>query len=155
MQAIPIITIEAAGELMNALQDYLDKSEASFALVIDRGGAILSQHGKLPEGSDMTVLAALAAGSYAATRELAARVGEADFSSLHQEGLKMQLLMSAVDEDVVLVTGFGPQTTLGLVRFYAARAVPQVAGIIAKARAAQRPTEPIFTTADVAAAFRR
>lgn len=155
MQAIPIITIEAATELMTALQDYLDKSEASFTLVIDRGGAILSQEGKIPEDTDLTVLAALAAGSYAATRELAARVGEADFSALHQEGQRTQLLMSAVDEDVVLVTAFGPQTTLGLVRFYAARAVPQVAAIIEKARAAQRPSEPIFTAADVAAAFRR
>jgi predicted regulator of Ras-like GTPase activity (Roadblock/LC7/MglB family) len=103
----------------------------------------------------MTVLAALAAGSYAATRELATRVGETDFSALHQEGHHMQLLMSAVDDSVVLVTGFGAQTTLGLVRFYSARAVPQVAGIIEKARAAQRPAEPIFTSADVAAAFRR
>ena len=155
MQAIPIITFEAANQLLNALTDYLDKSEASFALVIDRGGSILSQHGDIPAGSDMTILAALAAGSYAATRELATRIGEADFSTLHQEGQKLQLLMSAVDEDVVLVTGFGPQTTLGLVRFYAARAVPQVAAIIQDARAAQRPAVPIFTAADVAAAFPR
>lgn len=148
MQAIPVITIEAAAQLLSALEDFLEKSEANFAMVIDRGGAILSQHGNLPVTTDPATVAALAAGSYAATSELAARVGEAEFNALHQEGRETQILISAVDDDVVLVTAFGPQTTLGLVRFYSARAIAQIADIVRAARAMQQHA-PVFSRDDL------
>ena len=43
MQAMPILTLQSATQLVDALEDYLDKSEASYALVIDRGGFNLDQ----------------------------------------------------------------------------------------------------------------
>jgi predicted regulator of Ras-like GTPase activity (Roadblock/LC7/MglB family) len=134
MHAIPILTIEAAENLLDALQDFLDNSEASFALIIERGGAVLGQHGEIPSSIDPTTVAALAAGSFAATRELALRVGEAEFSALHQQGRECQIFMSAVNEDAVLVTVFGSKTTLGLVRFYSVRAVKRIGTILDHAR---------------------
>lgn len=134
MHAMPILTIEAAENLLNALEDFLDQSEASFVLIIERGGAILGQHGEIPPSVDPTIVAALAAGSFAATREVALRVGESEFSALHQQGKERQILMSAVNEDAVLVTVFGPRTTLGLVRFYSVRAVKRIAAILDQAR---------------------
>jgi len=134
MRAMPILTIEAAESLLNILEDFLDKSEASFALIIERGGAILAQQGEIPPSIDPTIVAALAAGSFAATRELALRVGEAEFSALHQQGKEHQILMSAVNEDAVLVTVFGARTTLGLVRFYSVRTVKRIAAILDQAR---------------------
>ena len=41
MQTTPILTIQAAERLLNALEDYLDKSEGQLALVVDRGGIVL------------------------------------------------------------------------------------------------------------------
>jgi hypothetical protein len=76
MQSMPILTIETAERLLKLLEDYLEHSEASFALIIDHGGAILSQSGEIPSSMDPTIFGALAAGSFAATRELALRVGE-------------------------------------------------------------------------------
>ena len=134
MHALPILTIESAGKLIRALESYLDHSEASFALIIDRGGAVLSQHGDISPSIDTTIFSALAAGSFAATRELALRVGETEFSALHQQGKRSQILMSSINEDAVLVTVFGPKTTLGLVRFYSASAVKQLAFILERAR---------------------
>jgi predicted regulator of Ras-like GTPase activity (Roadblock/LC7/MglB family) len=131
---MPILTIEAAESLLGVLEDFLDSSEALFALIIERGGAILGQHGKIPTSIDPTIVAALAAGSFAATREIALRVGEAEFSALHQQGKERQIFMSAVNEDAILVTVFGPRTTLGLVRFYSVRAVKRIADILDQAR---------------------
>lgn len=148
MQSIPILTIQSAEQLLNALDDFLEKSEANFALVIDRGGAILSQHGNIPDSIDTTTLAALAAGSFAATRELALRVGETELSALHQQGERSQILMCAVDDDAVLTTVFGPQTTLGLVRFYSARAVKRIAAVLKQCRC-QQDTIPLFLDADL------
>ena len=134
MHAMPILTIEAAESLLNILEDFLDNSEASFALIIERGGAVLGQHGEIPASIDPTILAALAAGSFAATKEVARRIGETEFSALHQQGKERQILMSSVNEDAVLVTVFGPRTTLGLVRFYSVRAVKRIAAVLNQAR---------------------
>jgi len=56
--------------LQSLLADFLDKSQATFSLVIDRGGAILCQQGSLSGSIDFSILAALAAGSFAAPRNL-------------------------------------------------------------------------------------
>ena len=148
MQSIPILSIEATDQLLAALEDYLDKSEASFTMVIDRGGAVLSQQGDIPADADIMILAALPAGSFAATKELAHRVGEPEFTALHQQGQHWQIFMCAVDEDTILTTIFGVQSTLGLVRFYSTAAVRNVAGVLNAARADQMAI-PIFTEQDL------
>ena len=149
MQSIPILTMETVERMMNALEDFVNKSEAMFALVIDRGGAVFCQHGSIPDSTDTAVVAALAAGSYAATRELAARVGEAEFSALHQQGERFQVLMSSIDDDAVLVTVFGPTTTLGLVRFYSARTVKRLAAVLEEARSSPQVRSCLPSQEDV------
>jgi len=139
---MPILTVEAAEGLLKTLDDFLENSEASFALIIDRGGAVLSQQGQIPKGTDPTVFAALAAGSFAATRELALRVGETEFSALYQQGRRSHILISSVNEDAALVTVFGPKTTLGLVRFYATGTAKRIAVLLEQAcRASQIPID--------------
>ena len=147
MHAMPILTIQAAGNLLKALEDFLEKSEASFALIIERGGSILSQHGDIPDSTDPTILSALAAGSFAATREVARRVGETEFSALHQQGRQSHILMSAINDEAMLMSVFGPKTTLGLVRFYSAGAVKQIAAILEQARS--EPQIPIDLGSEV------
>ena len=149
MPATPILTIPGAERLLSALEELLDKSEARYALIIDRAGFVISQHGDLPRSTDASTVAALAAGSFAATSELAARVGELEFSALYQQGKHCHLLMNAVDSDIVLVTVFGSNTTIGLVKFYSARTVRQIAAVMDEMR--NTPvTEPVFTEQDAA-----
>jgi predicted regulator of Ras-like GTPase activity (Roadblock/LC7/MglB family) len=148
MQTMPILTMQAAANILSTLENFLDKSEASYALLIDRGGSILTQAGDFPESADPTIIAALAAGSFAATRELAYRVGEADCHELYQQGGHSHILINAVDDDVVLVTIFGPQSTLGLVKFYSTRAASRIAAVLHKLRA-EPHVEPVFTEQDV------
>ena len=145
---MPILTILSANHLLDALEDYLEKSEASFAMVIDRGGAALSQNGSLPADADTATIAALAAGSFAATKELALRIGETEFSALHQQGEQSQIFMAGIDDDTILVTVFGPQTTLGLVRFYSARTIKRIAAVLMESRTNQRAI-PLFSERDV------
>jgi predicted regulator of Ras-like GTPase activity (Roadblock/LC7/MglB family) len=152
MQSTPILTVQSANALLDVLEDFLDKSEANFAMVIERGGSVLSQGGAIPDATDTSIVAALAAGSFAATKELALRIGEQEFTALHQQGESSQLFMIAVCEDAVLVTVFGNQTTLGLVRFYSGRAVKQISAILDEARN-HHHLPPIFTSRDVAKAF--
>ena len=74
MNAIPVLTIEDVATLDGVLADFLKKAEAELTVVIDRGGNVISQYGDMTV-MDVTTIAALAAGSFAATRELARRIG--------------------------------------------------------------------------------
>jgi predicted regulator of Ras-like GTPase activity (Roadblock/LC7/MglB family) len=151
MQSTPILTVQSANALMDVLEDFLEKSEANFAMVIERGGSVLSQCGAIPEATDTSIVAALAAGSFAATKELALRIGEQEFTALHQQGEGAQLFMIAVCEDSVLVTVFGNQTTLGLVRFYSGKTVKQLNQVLEEST--HQYAAPVFTTRDVEHAF--
>ncbi len=145
MQAVPILTMQAAESLLNVLDDLLEKSEATFSLLLDRGGNLISQQGELPDNTDPSIVGALAAGSFAATRELAIRIGEHEFTALFQQGAHFSILINAVDDDVILVTAFTTQTTVGLVRFYSAGAVKRIASILANLRDNPPVMTPLFT----------
>ena len=81
MESIPVLTIEDVANIDAVLQEYLNKSESDLAVIIDKGGNVISQSGD-HEVMDVTIIAALAAGSFAATKELARRIGEVEFSAL-------------------------------------------------------------------------
>ncbi|PYL58071.1 MAG: hypothetical protein DMF30_03975 [Verrucomicrobia bacterium] len=82
MNLIPVLTIEDVATLDGVLGDFLKKAEAELTVVIDRGGNVISQLGDMSV-MDVTVIAALAAGSFAATKELARRIGEIEFNALY------------------------------------------------------------------------
>jgi predicted regulator of Ras-like GTPase activity (Roadblock/LC7/MglB family) len=138
MDSIPALTIEDVAAIDNILQDYLSRAEADLIVVIDRGGNLIAQVGDL-EVMDVTIIAALAAGSFAATKELARRIGEVEFNALYHQGNGSHIFMSSVDEDTIMITVFGGQTTVGLVRFYSAGAAQSLSGVLTGLREKSRP----------------
>ena len=78
---------------------------------------------------DVTIIAALAAGSFAATKELARRIGEVEFNALYHQGNGSHIFMNSVDDDTIMITVFGKRTTVGLVRFYSAATAQARRGI--------------------------
>jgi predicted regulator of Ras-like GTPase activity (Roadblock/LC7/MglB family) len=133
MNAIPVLTIEDVAALDGVLEDFLRKTEGDLTVVIDRGGNVISQFGDM-DVTDVTVIAALAAGSFAATRELARRIGELEFNALYHQGNGTHIFMNSVDEDTIMITVFGRRTTVGLVRFYSAAAAQRLAEILKSLR---------------------
>ena len=129
MNGIPVLTIEDVATLDGALGDFLKKAEADLTVVIDRGGNVISQFGNR-NVIDVTIIAALAAGSFAATRELARRIGEVEFNALYHQGNGSHMFMNSVDDDTIMITVFGRQTTVGLVRFYSASAAQNVGALL-------------------------
>ncbi|MCE5253475.1 MAG: roadblock/LC7 domain-containing protein [Actinomycetia bacterium] len=73
--------------------------------------------------ADILSLAALAAGSFAATRQLAAVLKEREFSLLFHEGKESNLHVMQVTERILLLITFGHETQVGRVRLYTGRAV--------------------------------
>ena len=94
-------------------------------------------------------IAALAAGSFAATRELAHRIGEVEFNALYHQGNGSHMFMNSVDDDTIMITVFGRRTTVGLVRFYSTAAAHNVANLL---KTLQRNGHGLeFTAADISA----
>jgi predicted regulator of Ras-like GTPase activity (Roadblock/LC7/MglB family) len=148
MNGIPVLTIEDVATLDGVLGDFLKKAEADMTLVIDRGGNVISQFGD-HNVMDVTIIAALAAGSFAATRELARRIGEVEFNALYHQGNGSHMFMNSVDDDTIMITVFGRRTTVGLVRFYSTAAAHNVANLLKTLQRNGHGFE--FTAADISA----
>ena len=129
MNCIPALTIENVANLDGILADFLKKADADLTVVIDRGGNVISQFGDVLV-LDVTIIAALAAGSFAATKELARRIGEVEFNALYHQGDGSHIFMNSVDDDTIMITVFGRRTTVGLVRFYSAATAHSVAELL-------------------------
>ncbi|MDD2710323.1 MAG: roadblock/LC7 domain-containing protein [Verrucomicrobiae bacterium] len=129
MESIPYLTREDVIQLDTLLLDYIQKAEASLTLLLDKGGSVIAQQGDM-EKVDVTIIAALAAGSFAATKELANRIGEKEFKALYHQGRDFHIFMSAVDEDSIITTVFNEKTTVGLVRFYTVNLISQLAPML-------------------------
>src|SRR5215831_9720668 len=141
MNCIPALTIENVATLDGILADFLKKSDADLTVVIDRGGNVISQFGDVAV-MDVTIIAALAAGSFAATKELARRIGEVEFNALYHQGNGSHIFMNSVDDDTIMITVFGRRTTVGLVRFYSAATAHSVAELL---KSLNNGTNPGFT----------
>ncbi len=134
MNSIPCLTINDVATLDGVLAEFLTKSEADLTVIIDRGGNVISQYGDMTV-MDVTIIAALAAGSFAATKELARRIGEVEFNALYHQGNGNHIFMNSVDDETIMITVFGRKTTVGLVRFYSsstAQAVGKLLGSLSR-----------------------
>jgi predicted regulator of Ras-like GTPase activity (Roadblock/LC7/MglB family) len=96
----------------------LKGAEAKCALLVDKDGHLITRQG-FTHSLDTTALAALLAGAFASTKEIARLVGEPEFSVLFHQGKKDHIHMSIVGERSILVVIFDDRTTIGMVRLYA------------------------------------
>jgi predicted regulator of Ras-like GTPase activity (Roadblock/LC7/MglB family) len=152
MESIPVLTIEDVANIDGILQEYLQKSESDLAVIVDKGGNVISQCGDL-QVMDVTIIAALAAGSFAATKELARRIGEEEFTMLFHQGNDSHIFMNSVDDDTIMITVFGSQqTTMGLVRYFSGSACQSMATLLSSLRNRQNNHGFQFDSADIAAA---
>src|SRR6266542_718790 len=99
---LPQLIAEDVRELDRVLSELVTRSEAAAAMVIDKGGFLINQSGPLQE-VDVTTLAALAAGSFAATQGMASIVSEPSFNCVYQQGEHYSLLVQNIENDTLLV----------------------------------------------------
>src|SRR5438093_13667628 len=132
MATLPQLIEEDVRELERALQDLLIKCEGSAALIIDKGGFLITQIGEARQ-LDTTTLAALSAASFAATEGIASLVSESNFSSVYQQGESHSLLVLNVDEYCLLTVVFKARISVGAVKYFAVATAKQIAKQLKKA----------------------
>ena len=142
--------------LDTALAELLQKGDSALAMVIDKGGPIIHQRGDSTTFDTVTI-AALAAGSFAATQAIADRLGETGFSAIYQQGEHLSLLFTNIDDNTVLVVIFKAELSAGAVKYYAAETVRKISRQFERA-AARAPGESIDLVSenvvDVSSVFR-
>jgi len=127
MATLPQLLEEDVQQLDEALRELLEKSDATAALIIDKGGFLITHQGDARK-FDLTTIAALASGAYMANQTIANLVHETNFNSVYQQGEKFSMFAVCVDEHCLLVVIFKAQVSVGVVKYFAAPAVEKIAG---------------------------
>jgi predicted regulator of Ras-like GTPase activity (Roadblock/LC7/MglB family) len=101
------------------------KSSARSVLLTDVSGHLLTFVGDCPE-IDLTGFLALCAGDYAASREMAAMLGEETFQALYHQGGDHQIYITSLGRRALLILLFNHESTLGLVRWAVKKYHPEL-----------------------------
>ena len=116
-----VVTEDQSRLMTSVLTDLAAQAEAEAVFLGDAGGNILSCIS--PPGSEaVQTIAALAAGSFSATRELARMIGETSFSSIYHKGENSSIYIQTIEGSYLLLVIFGKGTAVGLVKLYVDKA---------------------------------
>ena len=132
MATLPQLIEDDIRELDGALREFITQTSVTAALLIDKGGFLLTHQGAAGD-VDFTTLGALAAGAFMASQTIAGLVGENNFNSTFQQGEKSSLLVTDVDEHCLLVILFKSPTGAGLVKYYSSNCASRIARQLAAA----------------------
>jgi predicted regulator of Ras-like GTPase activity (Roadblock/LC7/MglB family) len=133
MATLPQLLADDIRKLDETLQDYVTRTDASVALIIDKGGFLITHQGEAGD-LDLTTLGALASGAFLASQSIAGLVNENDFSHTSLQGAQFSLYTTNIDEQCLLLVVFPSKTGLGVVKYYSVATVARLARDLAIAR---------------------
>lgn len=111
--------IEDAERILRTLQ--YEVSADLIGLVSTSGVSLIAL--KSSGLTDADALASLAAGSFAATRQLARMMDETEFTAIFYEGSELNIQIAEVTDETLLVVCFRSETEMGKVRLISRRAI--------------------------------
>lgn len=126
MATLPQLIEEDIRLLEDVLQELLEKSDATTAMIIDKGGFLIAHQGDGRQ-FDLTTIAALASGAYLANQTIANLVHEPNFNSVYQQGEKFSIFVVSIDEFCMLTVIFKAHLSVGAVKYFAAPASKRIA----------------------------
>ena len=85
MATLPQLIEEDIRRLDETLREFVAQADATVALLIDKGGFVLTHQGAAGE-LDLTTIGALSSGAYLASQTIAGLVNEKDFNHTSQQG---------------------------------------------------------------------
>jgi len=113
-------------EMDGALGEFLKQTDATTALIIDKGGFMITHQGDARR-FDLTTIAALASGAYMANETIANLVHESKFNCVYQQGEKASMFVNCIDEHCLLVIIFASKLSVGAIKYFAAPAAERIA----------------------------
>ena len=126
MATLPQLIEDDIQRIGETLREFIASADATAALVIDKGGFLITHQGDSSD-FDLTTIAALSSGAYMANQTIAGLVNEPNFNSTYQQGEKFSIFIVNVDDNCMLVVIFKSQTGVGVVKYFASAAVKRIA----------------------------
>lgn len=126
MGTLPQLIEEDIHTLDRVLAELLKSTDAAAALILDKGGFLITQQGNT-SAFDVTTISALASGAYLANQTIANLVSETNFDSVYQQGENFSMFTSNVDEQCLLLVIFPAQVGVGIVKYHAAQVRERIA----------------------------
>jgi len=157
MATLPQLIEDDIQRFDEALRELIVSADATAALVIDKGGFLITHQGDASD-FDLTTIAALSSGAFMANQTIAGLVNETNFDSIYQQGEKFSLFVINIDAHCMLVVIFKSQTGVGIVKYFAGSTVKRIARQlgIAQERAPGRGLDlSVLNVADTAPFFRK
>lgn len=124
-----IVGPDESAMIQKCLERLMDETGATYSMLLDRAGQVLSWQGNGHQ-AEMMHLGALLAGTYASSQEMARLLKEENFRVLVQEGMKEKIFTETVEGRWLLVVVFDHQAHLGLVKVLAKRATESLTTIL-------------------------
>jgi len=157
MATLPQLIEEDIQRFSVVLQELLKHTEASTALIIDKGGFLITSQGNSDE-FDLTTIAALASGAFMANQTIANLVHEPNFNSVYQQGEKHSIFACCAGEETILVVIFEADKSVGVVKYFSEPVVEKIV-LQLKTAYAREPGEgldlSILNVADTSGVFKK
>jgi len=145
-QKVKTISEEQFRKVTDCLNDLAAKLHVTALLLVDSTGQILAKKNQSNLKMDQTLIATLAASSYAAAREMARISGEKkNFQMVLYEGETQNLFISSIDKNCFLMVVFEKGVALGMVRLFTKRTILQLTPLLAEHSKEETETNQIFT----------
>ncbi|MBI2933803.1 MAG: roadblock/LC7 domain-containing protein [Planctomycetes bacterium] len=126
-----VLSQQDRAKIDKLLGEYVKTVHVSYVLLAQKDGQFITKQGA-SGNVDLETVAALAAGAYMVSWQMARALGKDDFNVVYHEGDKDKVQLSQVDDRTVLAVVFDDRATLGMVRLYAKNLTRQLQPILAQ-----------------------
>lgn len=123
-------------ELDRYLADFAEVTGTSFTILIRENGDVLCSDGKFPR-KDIVMIGALAAAGYSSSQELSQSIAFSDGEEANHsqqfvlEGVENNIFTSKLDDDILLVSVFSADVTIGMMLVHSEKLGAKVADLAA------------------------
>lgn len=127
-------TIDFTKEQIESIEETLQKELIDLGvqsvILMDLAGNVIVNLDSGEADHDVFSLAALAAGNYGAVSAMANIIGEQEFSLLFHKGEEESIHFSKVVDDLLLLTIFNKNVSLGFLRLKVGEAIKRIQSLI-------------------------
>ena len=121
-----VVSQEQLEKIDEILTEKLIKIGVDCVIIIDMAGNIITARDNGKSKYDVYSFAALAAGNFATVDAMAKLVGEEEFSLLFHKGTDCNIHFSKIDDELLLISMFGKDISLGFLRLNVVEAIDQI-----------------------------
>ncbi|MDH4318408.1 MAG: roadblock/LC7 domain-containing protein [Desulfobulbaceae bacterium] len=121
-----VVSQEQLEKIDEILTEKLIKIGVDCVIIIDMAGNIITARDNGKSKYDVYSFAALAAGNFATVDAMAKLVGEEEFSLLFHKGTDCNIHFSKIDDELLLISMFGKDISLGFLRLNVVEAIEQI-----------------------------